>query len=272
MSNASFLPEDYLARKAERRTNIISLSLFGVVMVAVVGAFFVTNRSARVAMEQQAAINGQYQLAAVQIEELTQLEQQKTEMLNKAELAAALVERVPRSILLADLINRMPDRLSLLDFELKSEKVKPPAKAAPSKTDSTGRLKAGSPERAKTKAEASDEPTKIEPQRFKVTISMVGVAPTDLEVSKYMAELNAYSLLRDVSLEYSEQKDIEGRSMRQFKINMSLDPAGDVRRIDPLTVPRLRNPMNDSLQFSSPTPIGPVPTPTTGATSTTEGR
>jgi hypothetical protein len=105
-----------------------------------------------------------------------------------------------------------------------------------------------------------------------VNISMVGVAPTDLEVSKYMAELNAYSLLRDVSLEYSEQKDIEGRSMRQFKINMSLDPAGDVRRIDPLTVPRLRNPMNDSLQFSSPTPIGPAPTPTTGATSTTEGR
>lgn len=272
MSNASFLPEDYLARKSERRTNIISLSLFGVVMVSVVGAFFVTNRSARVAMEQQASINAQYQQAAVQIEELTQLEEQKSEMLNKAELAAALVERVPRSILLADLINRMPDRLSLLDFELKSEKVKPPVKGAPPKSDSSGRLKTGTPERAKTKAEASDEPTKIEPPRYKVLISMTGVAPTDLEVSKYMAELNAYSLLRDVSLEYSEQKDIEGRSLRQFKINMTLDPAGDVRRIDPLTVPRLRNPMNDNLQFTSPAPAGAAVTPTTGANSTQEGR
>ena len=31
----SFLPEDYLAQKAERRTNVISLVLFAVVMLGV---------------------------------------------------------------------------------------------------------------------------------------------------------------------------------------------------------------------------------------------
>ena len=91
---------------------------------------------------------------------------------------------------------------------------------------------------------------------------MVGVAPTDLEVSRYMTELNAYPLLRDVTLEYSEQKDIAGRMMRQFKIHLSLDPEADVRRIDPLNVPRVRNPMGDELQFN------PAVLPNNSATAT----
>ena len=75
-------------------------------MIAVIGAFFVTNRQATQVKQQQEDINSQYQQAGIQIQELTQLEQQRMEMLNKAELAAALVERVPRSILIAEMINR----------------------------------------------------------------------------------------------------------------------------------------------------------------------
>jgi Tfp pilus assembly protein PilN len=140
MNNDSFLPEDYLVQRAERRTNIISLSLFGIVMVAVIGAFFVTNRQATMVKQHQESINDQYQQAGIQIQELTQLESQREEMLNKAELAAALVERVPRSILMAELINRMPERLALLDFEMKSEKAKAPNSPPAGQTDSSGRL------------------------------------------------------------------------------------------------------------------------------------
>lgn len=248
MSQASFLPEDYLSQKAEQRTNIISLTLFMVVMIAVVGAFFVTNRQARMVRSAQEEINSQYQRAGIQIQDLTQLEQQKEEMLHKAELAAALVERVPRSILLAELINRMPEKLALLEFDMKSEKMKPPAPAAVK--DDKGRLVSKAKEKAKTREEAQDTVQKVESPRYKVSITLVGVAPTDLEVSRYMTELNAYPLLRDVTLEYSEQKDIAGRMMRQFRINLSLDPDADVRRIDPLNVPRVRNPMGDEIQFN----------------------
>jgi Tfp pilus assembly protein PilN len=273
MTIASFLPEDYLAQKAERRTNMISLTLFGVVMVSVIGAFFVTNRTAKLEKEQNAAVSVSYQQAAPQIEDFKKLEQQKAEMLNKAELASALVERVPRSILLAELINRMPERLSLLDFEIKSEKVKPPVQAGAAKNARGGSLKSGAPERAKTKQEAADEPPKIEPPRYKATITMTGVAPTDVELANFMAELNAYSLLRDVALEYSEQKEVEGRSMRQFKITMSLDPTADVRRIDPLAVPRVRDPISDNFQISMPVPPGALPpAPPATPDTTKEGR
>src|SRR6267142_5537625 len=137
MNTTSFLPEDYLAKKAEYRTNLISLVLFAVVMFAVVVAFFFTNRKAQQIKEYQATVNAEYQQAGLKIQELTQLEQQKAEMLNKAELAGALVERVPRSILLAELINRMPERLALLDFELKSDLIK--VAAPPINKDGVGR-------------------------------------------------------------------------------------------------------------------------------------
>lgn len=249
MSQASFLPEDYLSQKAEQRTNIVSLTLFGIVMIAVVGAFFVTNRQTRLVKTAQESINGEYQKAGMQIQELTQLEQQKEEMLHKAELAAALVERVPRSILLAELINRMPERLALLEFDMKSERLKAPA--APQEKDDKGRLVTKA--KAKTREQAQESVQKVESPRYRVSIAMVGVAPTDLEVSRYMTELNNYSLLRDVTLEYSEQKDISGRMMRQFKINLTLDPEADVRRIDPLNVPRIRNPLGDDMQLTPAT-------------------
>ena len=175
-NNASFLPEDYIAQKAERRTNVVSLVLFAVVMLAVFLAFLVTNQKWSKVKDDQARINLQYQTAAREIRELNELEEQKKEMIDKAELAAALVERVPRSILLAELINRMPARLSLLDFELTSEKVRVSPRVKKETVGKTGRL---APKRGKTKAQATDGPAKVEAPRFRVDIVLTGVAPTD---------------------------------------------------------------------------------------------
>jgi Tfp pilus assembly protein PilN len=249
-NNATFLPEDYLAKKAERRTNIISLVLFAVVMGGVFLAFLVTNQKWTQVKQRQEDINGRYQKAALQIKELNQLETQKEEMLHKAELAAALVERVPRSILLAELINRMPERLSLLAFELESEKLKPVIVRKDEDGDGAQRI---GPRRAKTKEEALDENQKIRPPRYRVEISLTGVAPTDLEVSRYLAELNAYELLRNVTLDYSEEKDVEGQVMREFNITMELAMEADVRSTDPHIPPRnIDNPMTDEIRIAPP--------------------
>jgi len=261
MKNSSFLPEDYLAQQAERRTNIISLTLFGLVMTLVFAAFLVTNRQWVTVKNQQSDINRQYQEAGLQIQNLTELEKQKQEMIERAELASALVERVPRSILLAELINRMPPRLSLLEFDMKSDKIKTASDVEAAKAAKGGAKDApapapakAKPSRPKTKEEAEEQVQKVEPPRYRVTIAMTGVAPTDLELSKYMSSLNAYPLLKDVSLEYSEQKEMENRMVRQFKINMALNTDADVRMVDPLIIPRLnRNPMSDELQLNAPT-------------------
>ena len=73
MSHSSFLPDDYLAQKADRRTNLICLTLFGVVMAAVVGAFLVTNRQRTEALAEQKSVNAAYQQAAEEISLLREL-------------------------------------------------------------------------------------------------------------------------------------------------------------------------------------------------------
>lgn len=250
MTTNSFLPADYLAKRAEKRTNLICLALFAIVMAAVFGAFLVTNRQWSQVKSAQGAINANYQKAGKQIQELTELEKQRDDMLNKAELAGALVERVPRSILLAELINRMPPQLGVLEFDLRSERRMPARQAV----ERSGSQRISGNARAQTREQANEVVNRVEAPQYNVSVAMVGVAPTDLEVSRYMAELNAYPLLRDVTLVYSEEKEIEGRRMRQFRISMTLAPDADIRAVNPLAVPRIRNPMLDELLYQPPAP------------------
>ena len=94
------------------------------------------------------------------------------------------------------------------------------------------------------------KPTKAEPPRYQVKLSMVGTAPTDLEVSRFMSELNDYTLLSSVTLDYSEEKEIDDRVMRQFKIHVELDPKADVRTVDARAKPRpVKDPTTDQLRL-----------------------
>lgn len=250
MSTNTFLPDDYLAKRTEKRTNLICLSLFAIVMAAVFGAFLVTNQSWSQIKEEQEHINVRYTEAGQQIRELTELERQRDEMLHKAELAAALVERVPRSILLAELINRMPPQLGLLEFQVNSQKIQ--GSQEPSQPEP--RRGRGN-RRGQTKEQADESLTRIEPPRFNVSLTMVGVAPSNMEITRYLSELNNYALLREVTLQYIEEKEIDGRTMREFRVMMTLAENADVRHIDPLQVPRggLRDPLNHSGLFIQPT-------------------
>ena len=55
-------------------------------------------------------------IAAQRIEQFNQLQGQKEKMLRKAKVTSVLIERIPRSVILAELINHMPGTLSLLEF------------------------------------------------------------------------------------------------------------------------------------------------------------
>ncbi len=248
MSTSTFLPDDYIEQKAARRTNIINLTLFAVVLVGVFAAFLVTNRQWSQVKKEQEAINIRYQQEADKVRDLKELEVQRQDMLDKAELAASLIDRVPRSILLAELVNRMPSNLSLLQFEMTSMELKPQRTAV--KRGSTGKL--GGPDRPKTRDEVAREVKKITPPRHRVDISIIGLAPTDVEVSRYMHNLNQFILVEDVRLAFSEEREIDDRILRQFKIHMSLDPDVDARAlVDPEASAPESDPMGSTTSYGS---------------------
>ncbi|MBL8747179.1 MAG: PilN domain-containing protein [Phycisphaerae bacterium] len=233
----SFLPEDYLRRRAERRTNVVALSLFSVVTVMVVGAFLVTNRQWHDVKRYQEAINVRYAQAAKDIEQLKVLEEQKRALLQKAELTTALIERVPKTVLLAELTNRMPTDVTLLELELKSTRIKDAPKVEVKKEV---KGKKPTPGKAARTAKGDDQEVKavVTPPRFISKLAITGVTGSHNSVAEYVTALQACALITSVELKFSEKAVIEEQEMNRFRIEAELKPEADTRRMQPLAMPR----------------------------------
>ena len=244
----SFLPEDYVERRKEQRTNLICLSLFGLVLIGVVGAYLVTTRNRSEIRSLRQQVNAAYAEAGRRIEQLETLQQQKQQMLRKAQVTATLVEKVPRTFLLADLINRMPQSLSLLEAKMSSSLYKAPLiSVIDTKKTAMANAKAKKPE---------DD---ITPPKYVLTLVLLGVAPTDVQVAQYMASLSRSSLFSDVSLVYSEEMKIDQTSMRKFRMEMTLAEQADVRTVEPVIAERRpsRNPLRRTDAAAAAVPITP---------------
>ncbi len=239
-ADRSFLPEDYLDKRIARRTNFISLALFCVVTVGVIGAFLVTNRQWNDVRRYQQAINVRYSKAAQEIEQLKSLEEQKSQLLAKAELTTALIERVPRTILLAELINRMPEDITLLELEITSKRIAAPAGANSAASSAGAKAVAGATtSRSNPKAaSAAPDPRSIAPS-FKTRVVLVGVSNTHNNVARYSAALQNCQLINNIELVFSERTIIKNRELNKFRIEADIVPTADARRIEPLANPRL---------------------------------
>jgi Tfp pilus assembly protein PilN len=221
-TGASFLPADYLQRKHERRANFLCLALFVIVIFGVVGAFFVTNQQWEEVREKQKAINVRYAEAAKEIEQLKDLETQKDEAESKAELASALIEKAPRSVVLAEIINRMPKNAALLQMELDSKRVK---------SKQQNKRQSYQP-RSLAQQSATAAPPKAEAPRFTTTISIVGVAHTHNDVAEFVAALQESTLLERIDLKYSEITLIDKEEYNKFLIHTKLRADADARSVD----------------------------------------
>jgi len=217
----SFLPEDYVQRRIERRTNLICLTLFAVVLAGVIGAYAVTSRHRQEVKQHRQAINAAYTDAAKRLEQLDQLQQRKQQMLRKAQITSLLIEPVPRSFLLADLINRMPKTLSLLELDMNSQVIQPIVSVSSKKTALANKKK-------KDEEKKQENPVPV----YRVTLTLIGVAPTDVQVASYMSTLSRSPLMSDVNLIYSEEKQIADSLMRRFRIEATLSEKADVRSLD----------------------------------------
>ncbi len=218
MHDTSFLPEEYLDRRLQRRTNVISLVLFVVVLGVVVSAYFVTDQQRAEVKSLQAQVNQQFEDAAKRLEQLDELQRRKDAMIRKAQVSAALIERVPRSVLLAEMINNMPATLSLVELDLTTKilQTAPRPKTAMEKA------------RQAQHVEAASEP---EVPVTEAPIYMIGLAPTDVEVAQFMTALGQSPMFRDVNLVYSEEAQIDERVMRRFRVEMMLNQHIDLKTL-----------------------------------------
>lgn len=212
MSTINLLPEDYLQRRRQHRGNMICTVLFGVVIVSICAAALVREQSTRRTREVCDRMSAAYADAAKLIDEVHQLEKQRANMLDKAKRSAALMERMPRSYLLAMLTNALPEGASLKSVRMviqvvgEGEGDKPKPKAAAVKASATSKA----------------------PQ-LAMALSITGKATTDVQVARFIARLAAHPLTDVVDLSYSkESKDLQDKGMREFQLSVILKPDADV--------------------------------------------
>jgi Tfp pilus assembly protein PilN len=228
-NGSGFLPKDYVQGRQETRFVAITVSLFLVVMLGVVTAFLVTNRRWATVREQQQAIAAEYEAETAKLDQLTQLETQREEMLSKARITTALLENAPRSVLLSELVTSLPEDATLLSIELESKRVKMAPAAGAAQDAAKAKSRAG----AKGK-DAKQEPAKpvVLPPKFEFSLSIMGVAPTNNEVADYLKRLQESPLLERVELISIEQTKIEDLQLRRFEIEAQLPQNADAREVD----------------------------------------
>jgi len=143
------------------------------------------------------------------------------------------------------LINHMPATLSLLEFELDTKKVRNSSR--PRTALEREKLNIQSRQSQEQDSQIVDiTPTEL-------NICMVGVAPTDVEVSHFMSALSSHSLFNDVNIQFSEQVSIEAKNMRKFRIELLVNQDVNVESMEPTMVRRglNQNPMSDKIQIDS---------------------
>ncbi len=226
----SFLPDDYLERKAQRRTNAICATLFMVVMVAIGSAFTYTERSMRAVERDHASIERQYTDAAKRIQQVQQLQDKQRTMAMQAELTSSLLEKVPRSFLLAELTNSMPRGVSLLDLTLESKKKNVPQQSSSASAKSTFEKKSAEAKKKPGAATPAATAAPVQPPPD-VLVKVTGIAGTDVQVAQFITRLNQSKLLTDVNLVISDEYKDSRDASRKFQIEMLVNPHADVASI-----------------------------------------
>src|SRR5688572_6398443 len=217
----SFLPDDYLERKAQRRTNAICATLFLIVMTAIGSAFTYTEKAMRQAEQQHDAIEKHYTDAAKRIEQFQQLQEKQRTMAMQAELTSSLLEKVPRSFLLAEITNGMPDGVSLLDLNLEARVI---ANAGPAAPKTAFEIR-------KAEIEGGTGKPAAQPRVYDVSMRATGIAQNDVLVAQFIRKLNKSTLLKDVNLMFTDefepgQKD--GPKLRKFQLELKLNPEAKI--------------------------------------------
>jgi len=212
-----FLPEDYVEKRAAHRSAILFIGLFTLVTGGLVAASMLQRPQYKEALAKNDAVNQERARQAKEQAQLDEMEAQTQRMMRKAEVTAFLLEKVPRSALLAELTRMMvPTRTSLQTFELKTKEL----------PQTPLENKAQQAMKDQDQANGSVEP--VHPPKREVTVMVTGLAPSDGHVAAFMASCAKNPLFCEANLLFSEEYMFNETMMRRFKVEMRVNPSAEV--------------------------------------------
>jgi len=214
MGTINFVPDDYIEQRQSSRVNLLYLMLLMAMLGAIGITFgFIKMQQRKVASELN-VLNTRMDDAKQQIAQLEELKTKRKTMMKTMVMTSELLEPIPRSVVLASLTNDLPGGVSLIELELQTEEIhkKIPRSESNSASGSKYNSKAAG-------AEAAESQVTVE-----TNLTLKGIAPSDIQVASYIANLSQSILLDNVELVESRELDIENIKFREFELKAIIKP------------------------------------------------
>jgi Tfp pilus assembly protein PilN len=210
MATINFVPDDYIEQRQSSRANLLYLMLLAAMLGAIGVTFGFIKMRQRSVQTELAKLNTRMSKAQEQIAQLEELKTKSKTMMKTMVMTSELLEPVPRSVVLASLTNDLPSGVSLIELKLDTKEIHKPAARTAAK---------GTPKGGKNGAEPAEPEIKTQ-----TNLNLKGIAPSDIQVACYIANLSQSILLDDVELVESRELDIEGAKFREFQLKALIKP------------------------------------------------
>jgi Tfp pilus assembly protein PilN len=200
MREVEFLPDWY--PKVRRRRRAVATQAWGTLAISVILGIWMlmAQRSVSAKQRELADISSSLTQSVVEVERLKQLVELHNQLKGQDKIFAMIGRPIEMTRILTTLEEAMPSDMGLLDLSVMTEEVKPDTLAAKAQQEKgTNR---------------------------RVNMRMQGVAPTDSDLSSFMAKLTAKPFFSNIQLTYIKPRTEDGHVMREFEVTFALDLGG----------------------------------------------
>ncbi len=209
MNQIDFLPASFLQRQ-ERNTRLLRHGLIvGLLMLALGGAHWMLQQRTERLTDQAAYMEQEAQALSIQIEESARLNRQRTELIRRLRLQQELMPPMTPSQLLALIGEALPESSNLVSLSLTDT-----TPTMPSKPTGTSGAEGGDEQGRGVSSGATGRP------RSTMQISLVGLAPSDVEVANFFGGLVELPVFENGKLLYSRPTRIGPLLAREFRVEL----------------------------------------------------
>jgi Tfp pilus assembly protein PilN len=181
-----FLPPSWHQDRSDQRVVRVGAILVAVVSISTAAAFASTMGSWRSLLKDRAGVGVLWDDAQLRVDAYLQSQQDLSESIESAKNIDQYTDGIPRSMLLWELTQNLPDNTRIDDVRLETRR----------------RLN-------------DDDEVEISE-----LITLIGIAPSDAAISKYIADLSTVHIFSSVSLMYAQQ--YHKGDKRTFSIQMEV--------------------------------------------------
>ena len=167
-----FLPPSVHTNREDKRVIRIGIVLVAVVSIATAAAFATTLSGWRGLLQNRGSVAVRWDDANIRVQALVKAQKMTKDSIEIASHLERFVDGVPRSLILWELTQLLPEQSTLSDIRLE------------------------------TRVRITDD----KPEERKEMITLLGIAPNDSSISAYIEALSTSTYFSNVSLMYAQQE------------------------------------------------------------------